>query len=178
MGIRRATNVRVERRHGLFGRLKEVRVVMPGCAALAFSRREWERLTADGGQAPVALGEDGARLLWWTADGLFWEDDGLEAEQVGLLIWDRQRRRDTRIDRLRRMRASEQQTERPRRDRVPEEVRAFVWSRDGGRCTRCGADGDLQFDHVIPVAKGGGNAPGNVQVLCGDCNRQKSDHIA
>lgn len=43
---------------------------------------------------------------------------------------------------------------------------------------RCGADDDLQFDHVIPVAKGGGVAADNIQILCGDCNRQKSDSIA
>ena len=60
---------------------------------------------------------------------------------------------------------------------VPDEVRAFVWERDEGRCVRCGAEDDLQFDHVIPVAKGGGNAAGNVQILCGDCNRQKRDAI-
>ena len=42
---------------------------------------------------------------------------------------------------------------------------------------RCGAEDELQFDHVIPVAKGGGNAIDNVQVLCADCNPQKSDSI-
>ena len=43
-----------------------------------------------------------------------------------------------------------------------------------GRCVRCGAEEDLQFDHVIPVARGGGNAPENIQVLCGPCNRAKN----
>ena len=43
---------------------------------------------------------------------------------------------------------------------------------------RCGAEDDLQFDHLIPVAKGGGNAADNIQVLCGDCNRLKSNAIA
>ena len=55
--------------------------------------------------------------------------------------------------------------------------RAFVWERDAGRCVKCGSEDDLQFDHVIPVAKGGGNVAENVQILCGDCNRQKSDSI-
>ncbi len=60
--------------------------------------------------------------------------------------------------------------------RIPDEVRAFVRERDAGQCTRCGAEDDLQFDHMIPVAKGGG-AIDNIQILCGDCNRQKSDSI-
>ena len=64
-----------------------------------------------------------------------------------------------------------------RRERIPAEVRAFVWERDAGRCVQCGSGDDLQFDHVIPVAKGGGNATENIQVLCGDCNRRKSDSI-
>ncbi|WP_419164153.1 HNH endonuclease [Candidatus Palauibacter sp.] len=29
----------------------------------------------------------------------------------------------------------------------------------------------------MPVAKGGGNAMDNIQILCADCNRQKSDSI-
>ena len=46
------------------------------------------------------------------------------------------------------------------------------------QCVACGAEEDLQFDHVIPVARGGGNAAENLQILCGTCNRQKSDKIA
>ncbi len=40
-----------------------------------------------------------------------------------------------------------------------------------------GCEEELQFDHIIPVAKGGGNAADNIQVMCGDCNRRKSDCI-
>ena len=94
-----------------------------------------------------------------------------------LLVWDRQRRQDARLDRLRKIRARDEDLAGSRRERIPEEVRAFVWERDGAQCTRCGAEDDLQFDHVIPVAKGGGNAIDNIQILCGDCNRQKSDSI-
>lgn len=64
-----------------------------------------------------------------------------------------------------------------RRERIPDEVRAFVWERDGGRCVRCGSEDNLQFDHVIPVAKGGGNGVENIQLLCMDCNLLKSDAI-
>lgn len=66
-----------------------------------------------------------------------------------------------RIDRLRRIRAREEEAVEARRRAIPSEVRAFVWRRDAGRCVRCGAEDDLQFDHIIPVAKGGGNAIDN-----------------
>lgn len=66
----------------------------------------------------------------------------------------------------------------PRRDPIPEDVKLLVWSRDGGACTRCGSRQDLHFDHIIPVAKGGGNTEANVQILCQACNLKKSDKIA
>ena len=123
------------------------------------------------------IGEDGDRVLWWTDAGLFWADAELSGEDVELLVWDRQRRQGARLDRLRKIRARDEDVAEARRERIPDEVRAFVWERDAGQCTRCGAEDDLQFDHVIPVAKGGGGAIDNIQILCGDCNRQKSDSI-
>ena len=139
---------------------------------------EYERAARQIASSGAAvIGQDGDRVLWWTDAGLFWADAGLSDEDVGLLVWDRQRRQDARLDRLRKIRARDEDLAGSRRERIPEEVRAFVWERDGAQCTRCGAEDDLQFDHVIPVAKGGGNVIDNIQILCGDCNRQKSDSI-
>ena len=58
------------------------------------------------------------------------------------------------------------------------DVRAQVFRRDGGRCVACGGDADLQIDHVVPVRLGGGNSAGNLQVLCGPCNRRKGASVA
>jgi hypothetical protein len=66
----------------------------------------------------------------------------------------------------------------PKRDPIPEDVKLLVWARDGGRCVRCGSNEELHFDHIIPVAKGGGNSAENVQILCQSCNLKKSDKIA
>jgi hypothetical protein len=58
-----------------------------------------------------------------------------------------------------------------------EEVRHAVWRRDQGQCVRCGSQHSLEFDHIIPVSKGGSNTERNLQLLCERCNREKSATI-
>lgn len=60
---------------------------------------------------------------------------------------------------------------------IPRDVRQRVWQKYGGRCAECAATDYLEFDHVIPVARGGGNTEANVQLLCRRCNGKKSDMI-
>jgi hypothetical protein len=63
------------------------------------------------------------------------------------------------------------------REPIPERIRNEVWRRDGGKCVDCGSVYNLEFDHVIPVAKGGSNTARNLRILCEPCNRRKSAHI-
>jgi hypothetical protein len=56
-------------------------------------------------------------------------------------------------------------------------VKDAVWRRDEGKCTQCGSNKNLEFDHIIPHSKGGANTKRNIQLLCEPCNRQKSDKI-
>jgi len=63
------------------------------------------------------------------------------------------------------------------RIRIPEEVRIFVWRRDQGKCASCGSRQDIEYDHMIPVSKGGNNSARNVELLCSKCNRLKADKI-
>jgi Holliday junction DNA helicase RuvB len=63
------------------------------------------------------------------------------------------------------------------RDAIPSEVRREVWRRDLGKCVRCGSREKLEYDHIIPVSKGGSNTARNIELLCEDCNRSKSDSI-
>ncbi len=61
---------------------------------------------------------------------------------------------------------------------IPTWVKLEVWKRDGGKCSKCGSENDLHFDHIIPYSKGGSsNTPENVQLLCGRHNLQKHDRI-
>lgn len=69
-----------------------------------------------------------------------------------------------------------QSTEKPSRY-IPRDVRQRVWQKYGGRCAECSADDYLEFDHIIPVARGGSSSEANVQLLCRRCNLKKSDHI-
>lgn len=64
-----------------------------------------------------------------------------------------------------------------RRNHIPSHVRRAVWQRDGGHCVRCGSTQNIEFDHVIPVSKGGSSTTQNIELLCQRCNRIKSDKI-
>lgn len=78
-------------------------------------------------------------------------------------------------------RANQTIVARPEGDRpsrhIPRDVRQRVWQKYGGICAACSANYYLEFDHIIPVAKGGSNAENNIQILCRGCNLKKSDRI-
>lgn len=65
-----------------------------------------------------------------------------------------------------------------KREPIPDDVKMFVWQRDGGRCAKCGSQEKLEYDHIIPISKGGSNTARNIQLLCETCNRSKSANIA
>ena len=59
------------------------------------------------------------------------------------------------------------------RRHIPAAVKRAVWHRDQGSCTfvgeggrRCGSSRRLEFDHVEPVARGGGATVDNLQLRC------------
>jgi len=60
---------------------------------------------------------------------------------------------------------------------IPTSVKKAVWKRDGGKCVNCGSDVDIEYDHIIPVVKGGSSTIQNIQILCKKCNRKKSASI-
>ena len=63
---------------------------------------------------------------------------------------------------------------------IPPAVKQYVFNRDHYQCQSCGKDrlrAKLSIDHIIPLAKGGSNDISNLQTLCLDCNRIKTDKI-
>ena len=99
-------------------------------------------------------------------------------EQLQLLIvecYDRERRK---LERLKTLYGSgAAQEDLGSRERIPERVRIEVWRRDGGKCTRCGSREKLEYDHIVPVSKGGGSTSRNIELLCEKCNRGKGDRV-
>ena len=70
----------------------------------------------------------------------------------------------------------------PRGRGIPKAIRRAVWERDGGRCTFTSADGHqctatrrLEFDHIVPVAKGGSSSVENLRVLCRSHNQYEAE---
>jgi hypothetical protein len=174
MALRRAAGTQLSKRG--FWLFTEYRYEHPAGAFRMGSRGFEQALRALDEGSAAAIGRDGERTLWWTGDAFYWADEE-DGEHVALLAWDRRRRDEARLERLRKQRAHEAAAAVARRQRVPPDVRTAVWFRDEGRCVECGAEDDLQFDHVIPLARGGGSTTANVQLLCGDCNRLKSDSL-
>jgi hypothetical protein len=63
------------------------------------------------------------------------------------------------------------------RQSIPSDVKISVFERDKGKCVNCSSNTNLEFDHIIPVSKGGANTINNLQLLCMSCNRKKSNKI-
>jgi 5-methylcytosine-specific restriction endonuclease McrA len=66
---------------------------------------------------------------------------------------------------------------------IPSYVKREVRERDQGQCTfvaengkRCGSRSKLEFDHVVPVAKGGMSTVENIRLLCRAHNQLEADH--
>ncbi|MFD2909586.1 HNH endonuclease [Flavobacterium ardleyense] len=63
------------------------------------------------------------------------------------------------------------------RESIPTNVKVAVWKRDKEKCVNCFSNSKLEFDHIIPVSKGGANTIKNIQLLCLSCNRKKGSKI-
>lgn len=67
---------------------------------------------------------------------------------------------------------------------IPAHVKREVWKRDGGRCTFVGAHGHrctcrerIEFDHRVPIAKGGESTVENVRLLCRTHNQYEAERV-
>lgn len=128
-------------------------------------------------QGPTLIATSGDRQYWWWNDEFFWDNGRYSPEDVRALVLKNQRQNRQRVEQAHTVSALEQDPTRNRREAIPEELRRYVFQRDGGQCQKCGSRELLQFDHIIPVALGGSSEPENLQLLCSTCNREKSDRL-
>jgi 5-methylcytosine-specific restriction endonuclease McrA len=146
------------------------------CRPVRLSPGRLNELSAVQHEHPVNVARNGARRWWWFEDAFYWETAGYGDGDVLALIRDRQRKNKQRLARAHTLLGAEQSSRR-RRETIPRDVRRAVFERDGGRCTQCGENFDLQYDHVIPVALGGASTVENLQLLCSPCNQEKGADI-
>jgi hypothetical protein len=121
---------------------------------------------------PVLLLEEAKLSWWWFENGFYIARSDYSADDVAALVRQQARRRQQRLEHAHDLMAID--TNGTARPGIPEEVKRFVFRRDGGKCVQCGSSELLHFDHIIPVALGGGHTAENLQLLCATCNREKA----
>ena len=116
--------------------------------------------------------------VWLYQDVVYGVNGNYTDEEKQLLIFEFA---DTERQKFERLKAkfSKEQTEHIKyeRTRIPENVRIEVWRRDQGQCAGCGSRENLEYDHIVPVSRGGSNTARNVELLCEVCNRAKGNRI-
>lgn len=175
--LRRAENVTLIHRPGFWtGKGPAILTIGKHTFLLAkMSRADFEDRWNHQQQYPSATGRHFGRRYWHFQNEFYWENEGLDADQVRALIVTQKQRRSQQIDRAQSTFAMGSTPRRANaRKAIPDDVKQYVWTRDGGQCRNCGSTVELQFDHIIPIARGGGNQDDNLQILCGPCNRSKS----
>ncbi|GEM_PF-772574 len=53
---------------------------------------------------------------------------------------------------------------------ISKQTKYIVYKKASGKCELCGSIKNLQYDHSVPHAKGGGNEQSNIRLLCSNCN--------
>lgn len=133
-----------------------------------------------GGSLPtpdLCLGRAKGRYWWKVGDELYSSPLELDDADAIALANQAQNKVKAEIARARALQAQVEQLDRGGRDPIPDEVKVFVWQRDGGRCVRCGSNQRLEYDHIIPHSMGGSNTERNLQLLCEGCNRSKGGSL-
>src|SRR5271157_134361 len=136
--------------------------------------------------APVGLMKsNSSNKRWWMSrNNFYWEDEGYSATEIMALILEKLEQKKKRVEKavilLSQRKAVSPQSKAVStngRQPIPDDVKMYVWQRDGGRCVKCRSQEKLEYDHIIPIALGGSNTARNIQLLCEKCNRLKGANL-
>jgi hypothetical protein len=75
---------------------------------------------------------------------------------------------------------TETERERRRGRYISFEIKMRVVRRDNYTCQNCSKhllDNEVEFDHIIPVSRGGSSEEHNIRLTCFDCNREKTNKV-
>lgn len=117
------------------------------------------------------------RRYWVFQDAVYSSIADLKPDEVKALITEEEDRINAKVSRSLERAQRKGKDEGIGRQPIPDDVKMFVWQRDGGRCVKCGSNQCLEFDHIIPVVMGGANTSRNLQLLCEPCNRSKGGNL-
>jgi hypothetical protein len=145
--------------------------------ASRFKREELSQFEAAGETQAVLMLQAWGRQYWLFRGRFYWEDENLSAQDAYALLYERWRQRERKLERARAVVATDSLPRQPQRVVIATDVRNAVFNRDGGRCVECGSNFDIQYDHIIPVVRGGSNEVNNLQILCATCNRKKGTSL-
>ena len=173
--LKRAENAKVVYHSGLFGGRGWLTLTVGKqfYRVARFTKEQFQLMTQEQERTPVGVGRVGERNYWWFQRRIFSDSDNLRQDEVYALLVTRHQREQQRIATAQATVAVGAKPQASTRGAIPDDVKQFVWARDGGHCRSCGSGVELQFDHVIPIALGGSSTADNLQVLCGPCNRRK-----
>ena len=173
--LRRETRCGFERSGSWVFKRYEFRTAKLG-SLRKLTQDEYDELRSQQSENPVSVLRDiTSRRTWWMfKDEYYSETESLGPTEVKALIVSKERSKKRRIERaMAEMEADEYRKPSAKRKPIPQSVRNAVWNRDNGRCVECGSNKKLEYDHIIPVARGGSDTVRNLQLLCETCNRRK-----
>lgn len=137
--LRRVENVSVGHQPGLFtGRgWFTLQVGKHSYRFGKIARDEFQAMHQGQQRVPVPVGRVGERTYWWFQDRFYWDNDNLAGEEVYALLVTRQQRERQRIQMTQALVAIGALPRPSSRVAIPDDVKQFVFARDGGRCKQC-----------------------------------------
>jgi 5-methylcytosine-specific restriction endonuclease McrA len=121
------------------------------------------------------------RWIWVYKAEVYSTTENLDPDAVEALILEAENKVKVRVARAKALmvqaRALDEAAAQGQRSPIPDDVKMYVWQRDGGKCIKCGSTRNLEYDHDIAFSLGGSNTARNIRLLCETCNRSKGGSL-